>query len=299
MPIYNPAAAINKLDDIGDVDVPSPTDGYIVYWDAATSLWKCKALPPSAPHKTTHQDGGTDEISLAALSGNPADTINKSLLTTKGDVIVRDATTPQRLAIGANDQVLTADSAQALGVKWAAAAAGAADFPKKLKPNIARYTMPGWYVAYYSSTSATAGRIYYTPIFVEETTTYIRIGIEVSTASTGTADLRIFAWNNGVPGSLILSAGTVDTGTTGAKEITISKELTRNYYFLAIRCTGSPTLYTASVTYAITCPVSGIGDNYRYPYGVIPFVDAEYADPAPAPTNITTAAYAYVRLREN
>ena len=44
MPIYNPAAAINKLDDIADVDVPSPTDGYVVYWDAATSLWKCKLI---------------------------------------------------------------------------------------------------------------------------------------------------------------------------------------------------------------------------------------------------------------
>lgn len=36
-------SAIN-LDDLGDVSVASPTDGFFVYWDAATSLWKCRAL---------------------------------------------------------------------------------------------------------------------------------------------------------------------------------------------------------------------------------------------------------------
>ena len=35
---------ITHLNDIDDVNVPSPTDQYFVYWDAATSLWKCKAL---------------------------------------------------------------------------------------------------------------------------------------------------------------------------------------------------------------------------------------------------------------
>lgn len=46
--------------------------------------------------------------------------------TTKGDIIVEDGTNAIRVAVGANDQVLTADSAQASGVKWAAAAGGGA-----------------------------------------------------------------------------------------------------------------------------------------------------------------------------
>ncbi len=37
-------AVIDELNDIGDVNVPAPTDNYFVYWDAATSLWKCKAI---------------------------------------------------------------------------------------------------------------------------------------------------------------------------------------------------------------------------------------------------------------
>ncbi|QPL14189.1 minor tail protein [Microbacterium phage Atraxi] len=40
-----------------------------------------------------------------------------SLLTTKGDILVR-STTPARLPIGANGTVLQADSAQTLGMKW-------------------------------------------------------------------------------------------------------------------------------------------------------------------------------------
>lgn len=49
----------------------------------------------------------------------------RSDLTTKGDLYVATAAgTVARLGVGSNDQVLTADSAQATGLKWAAAAGG-------------------------------------------------------------------------------------------------------------------------------------------------------------------------------
>jgi hypothetical protein len=45
--------------------------------------------------------------------------IDKSLLTAKGDVIAATGSAaPARVAVGSNDQVLMADSAQAAGVKW-------------------------------------------------------------------------------------------------------------------------------------------------------------------------------------
>jgi len=37
-----------KLNDLGDVSVAAPTDGYVLYWDAGTSLWKCKAVAAGA-----------------------------------------------------------------------------------------------------------------------------------------------------------------------------------------------------------------------------------------------------------
>lgn len=53
----------------------------------------------------------------------------ESLLDAKGDLYVASAdNTPGRLAVGTNDQVLTADSTQALGVKWAAGGGAGATF---------------------------------------------------------------------------------------------------------------------------------------------------------------------------
>jgi hypothetical protein len=49
----------------------------------------------------------------------------KATLTTKGDLYAATAaSTPDRIGVGANDTVLTADSTAATGVKWAAVAAG-------------------------------------------------------------------------------------------------------------------------------------------------------------------------------
>lgn len=37
--------AVVNLDDLADVYVPSPTDGYILYWDETATKWKCEAAP--------------------------------------------------------------------------------------------------------------------------------------------------------------------------------------------------------------------------------------------------------------
>ncbi len=51
--------------------------------------------------------------------------IQPTIVDAKGDIIAATAAdTPARLAVGANDTVLTADSTQATGLKWATPAAG-------------------------------------------------------------------------------------------------------------------------------------------------------------------------------
>lgn len=63
-------------------------------------------------------DGGTGQTGQTAAFDALAPT------TTKGDIIVHNGSDNIRLAVGANDTVLTADSNEASGVKWAAAAGG-------------------------------------------------------------------------------------------------------------------------------------------------------------------------------
>jgi len=81
--------------------------------NAATIVTLPDGLPGSDAVWTVDSSGVTTWTLKSTLMTNP--------LTTKGDIIVRNATVPARLAVGTNGQVLTADSAEATGVKWAAA----------------------------------------------------------------------------------------------------------------------------------------------------------------------------------
>lgn len=41
---------IANFNDIGDVSVPAPIDGYFVYWDAAAGKWQCKEVVTTVDH---------------------------------------------------------------------------------------------------------------------------------------------------------------------------------------------------------------------------------------------------------
>ena len=72
--------------------------------------------------------GGSGATSLTAngvLIGNGASAITSVDMSTKGKILLGDGTgNPSLLTVGANDTVLTADSAEATGVKWASAGGG-------------------------------------------------------------------------------------------------------------------------------------------------------------------------------
>lgn len=76
---------------------------------------------------------------------NASAAIPKTLIDAKGDIIgATAADTPARLAVGANGTVLTADSAEATGLKWAAAA-GSSGLTKLIATTftgVSSYTAP-------------------------------------------------------------------------------------------------------------------------------------------------------------
>jgi hypothetical protein len=85
----------------------TPRPGYA--WDATDNVWY-----PIGTGTHSHSDYIT-----------AASAINPTIVDAKGDIIAATAAdTVARLAVGANDTVLTADSTAATGLKWATPAAG-------------------------------------------------------------------------------------------------------------------------------------------------------------------------------
>lgn len=83
-------------------------------------------------------------------------------------------------------------------------------------------------------TFAAAGHLVATPFVVTAPITLAAIGIEVTTAvAATTVRLGIYADNNGMPGAVILDAGTVSAAATGWQETATSQTLAPGVYWLA------------------------------------------------------------------
>jgi hypothetical protein len=66
------------------------------------------------------------DLAFTWIDSDDTNAIQNAIMDAKGDLIAATAAdTPSRLAVGANDTVLTADSAEATGMKWATPAGSA------------------------------------------------------------------------------------------------------------------------------------------------------------------------------
>jgi hypothetical protein len=102
------------------------------------------------------------------------------------------------------------------------------------------YTMPGT-IQGTSTVNITANRLYAMPMYIPSAVTVTRIGVKVETGATGGARLGIYRGNVALTvAPLVLDAGTVDTSTTGDKEIVISQLLEAGWYWLVMVGDGAP-----------------------------------------------------------
>ena len=137
-----------------DAAVTAPAEGNFAFTKDTNSLWYYDGAAWVASGATGDIEGVTAGVGISGGGTSGTVTVTNSMATAidaKGDLIGgTGADTFARLAVGANGTVLTADSAESTGLKWAAAAG--ASFP----------TFSAYDTASQSLTANTATKITYT-----------------------------------------------------------------------------------------------------------------------------------------
>lgn len=90
--------------------------------------------------------------------------------------------------------------------------------------------------------TVTAGRVYYIPVIIPTTRTVTDLVANVTTLAAGNLRMGLYTDSGGVPSSLVYTAGTASTGTTGYKHINNSQSVTAGLYWIALQFDATPTL---------------------------------------------------------
>lgn len=154
--------------------------------------------------------------------------VAKSLVDAAGDLLVGSgADTVARLPMGTALQVLRVN-AGATGLEYAAASGA---------PMLTSFVSGYWW-----STPGTANtlniavnRAHAVPFVTSQAMTITRLGAEVTSGSSGAlVRLGIYSDSSGLPGTVLLDAGTINGASATYQEITISQPLSANtkYWFV-------------------------------------------------------------------
>ena len=143
--------------------------------------------------------GTVDGVDIAALD---TAAVKNSDLDGKGEILIGDGSgDPTALAVGTNDYVLTADSSEATGVKWAAASGGGGG---------------GGALEFVSKTTTSSAAAHFDLTGRSDDSMYLLIGKIVKTTETGYLQIRIFDGSNNI------TSGDIDWYRTGSSGASVS-----------------------------------------------------------------------------
>jgi hypothetical protein len=111
-----------------DAAITAPAEGQFAFTKDTNSLWYYDGAAWVASGATGDIEGVTAGVGISGGGTSGTVTVTNSMataMTTKGDLVVATGSgTFARQAVGTNGQVLTADSTEADGVKWATPSSG-------------------------------------------------------------------------------------------------------------------------------------------------------------------------------
>jgi hypothetical protein len=254
------ASEVNVLDGI------TATTTELNYTDGVTSGIQGQ-LDGKAASSHTHA-----QSDITNLTTDLAAKIDKSIVDAKGDLIVATANdTPARLAVGAtNGHVLTVDSAEATGMKWAAASGGGGGISDHGWTSGQYYGIPQGNI---NNAVATEDLTVYYRFYIPASATFDRIACRTGTNFSGTAEVRLGIYNHDSstdkPSTVKLDAGTVSCTASGTTyEITINETLSEGWYWFAFNCQTAATVNNsfaiiASPQWTIPASLVRYGANFQ------------------------------------
>ena len=196
--------------------------------------------------------------------------VAKATIDAKGDLLVGTAdNTVGRLAVGAtNGHVLTLDSAEAAGMKWAAAAGGGVPLTRFYAPwSWASTATTGGHVEF----TLIAGRLVPSPQFVNVSKTATKVNLRVDTGVAGTSiEVALYTINADGTSTHLSTLGTIDSTTSGEKTITgLSVSMPAGLYAVVLRpIGGNVTVWgrTGGFLLAATSDATGGTNNFLFPH---------------------------------
>ena len=171
--------------------ITSPQEGQFAFTKDTNGLWYYDGAAWVASGATGDIEGVTAGIGISGGGTSGTVTVTNSMATAidaKGDLVAgTGADTFARLAVGANDTVLTADSTQATGLKWATPASGGFPAWTSYTPtvtassgSITTYSASGWY-SQSGKTIVVQGRVVITTVGTAAGTTIVTLPVTAQT----------------------------------------------------------------------------------------------------------------------